>query len=440
MLPDATVPASLLAVLGVLRGSFTSPTFSTFAALVTGLIANTGRGTVTGMLLGANLTRCWSHDRAHSFFARARWEPQTLGASLSHLVVRSLVPDTAALTVVVDDTLFKRRGKKVFGAAWQHDGSAAGRDGIGHGTCFVVLGLIVHLPFLPRPVCLPVAARLHRPKGEQTKVELAASMIRFLAACHRRRRIDVVADAAYHGKALRDLPVSVTFTTRLPAGAVLYDLAPPPTGRRGRPRLKGERLGTPAELTGSCRFTPVTVHRYGRTEQVFVAERTCLWYGSLHTRTVKVVLLREDATDTGCDLALVSTDLTTEAADLVIRYAWRWSIEVTFAEARQVLGVGQARSRTRRAVERTVPFGLYCYTITVIWYTLHGHHPHDTAEHRERAPWYTTKTTPAFSDMAAKLRRTIIAARFMPIDAGQPTDTEIRAVQEAWAAASTDLA
>jgi protein tyrosine phosphatase (PTP) superfamily phosphohydrolase (DUF442 family) len=51
-----------------------------------------------------------------------------------------------------------------------------------------------------------------------------------------------------------------------------------------------------------------------------------------------------------------------------------------------------------------------------------------------------TKTHPAFSDITAKLRRTIIAARFMPIDAGQPTDTEIRAVQEAWAAASADLA
>ncbi|WP_338678377.1 hypothetical protein V1460_04145 [Streptomyces sp. SCSIO 30461] len=113
---------------------------------------------------------------------------------------------------------------------------------------------------------------------------------------------------------------------------------------------------------------------------------------------------------------------------------------MTFAEARQVLGAGQACSRTRHAIERTVPFGLYCYTITVIWYTLHGHHPHDTAGHRTRAPWYVTKTHPAFSDMAAKLRRTIIAARFMPIDAGQPTDTEIRAVQEAWAAASTDLA
>ncbi|KUO14373.1 IS701 family transposase [Streptomyces dysideae] len=440
MLPDPTVPASLLAVLTSLRGSFTSPTFSTFAALVTGLIAQTGRGTVTGMLLGANLTRHWSHDRAHAFFARARWDPQTLGASLSHLVVSSLVPDGAPLTVVVDDTLFKRRGKKVFGAAWQHDGCAAGRDGIGYGTCFVVLGLIVDLPFLPRSACLPVAARLHRPKGEQTKVELAASMTRFLAACHWGRRIDVVADAAYHGKALRDLPASVTFTTRLPANAMLYALAPPPTGRRGRPHLKGDRLGTPAELAAALMFTPVTVTRYGRTETVFTAETTCLWYGSFHTRAVKVVLLREDTTDTGYDLALVATDLTGPAGQLVARYAARWSIEVTFAESRTVLGVGQAHNRTRRAVERTVPFGLHCYTITVLWYALHGHHPSDAAERRERAPWYTTKTDPAFADMAAKLRRTVIAARFLPTVPGRPTDAEIREVQHAWAAADGDQA
>jgi hypothetical protein len=265
-------------------------------------------------------------------------------------------------------------------------------------------------------------------------------MIRFLAACHWSRRIDVVADAAYRGKALRDLPVSVTFTTRLPSHAVLYRLAPPPTGRRGRPRLKGDRLGTPAELAATPAFTAQAVTRYGRTKTVFTAETTCLWYGSFHTQTVKVRLLREDAVDTGYDLALISTDLTASAGQLVARYPGRWSIEVTFGEAPGILGVGQAHHRTRRAVQRGVPFGLYCYTITVVWYALHGHHPQDAAEHRARAPWYLTKTHPAFSDMTANLRRTIIAARFMPIDAGQPTDTEIRAVQEAWAAASAHLA
>ncbi|MEU0820195.1 transposase [Streptomyces mirabilis] len=436
MLPDSTVPASLLAVLTFLRGCFTTPTFTTFTALVTGLIAQTGRGTVTGMLTGAGLTRTWSHDRAHTFFSRASWNPDLLGISLSHLIVRQLLPEEAVLTVAVDDTLFKRRGRKVFGAAWQHDGAATGPRGVGRGTCFVVLGLVVDLPFLARPVM----ARLWRPGQEVSKVDIAASMVRLLAACHHGRRIHVVADAAYHGKALRDLPTTCTFTTRLPAPSVLFALAPPRTGKRGRPALKGARLGTPAELAATADFAPVQVTRYQRTEQVYLAEVTCLWYGSLHARTVRVILLRDDTTDTGYDLALVTTDLASSAAGLITRYAMRWSIEVTFAEARGLLGTGEAHNRTRAAVERTVPFGLYCYTITVAWYALHGHQPGDVAEHRQRAPWYTNKTDPSLSDMVAKLRRVIIAARFMPTHPGQPTEQEIRTVQQAWAAASTNAA
>jgi hypothetical protein len=75
----------------------------------------------------------------------------------------------------------------------------------------------------------------------------------------------------------------------------------------------------------------------------------------------------------------------------------------------------------------------------VAWYAVHGHQPSDVAEHRERAPWCTTKTVPSLADMVAKLRRLIIAARLMPTRPGQPTDQEIRAVQQAWAAASTNL-
>ncbi|WP_370375707.1 transposase [Catenulispora sp. GAS73] len=233
-------------------------------------------------------------------------------------------------------------------------------------------------------------------------------MIRLLAVCHHQRTLHVVADAAYHGKALRKLRGNVIVTTRLPANAVLYDLAPPRTGRRGR------------------------------TDAVYLAEISCLWYGSFHTRTVRVILLRDASTESGYDLALVTTDLHSSPAALIGRYAWRWSIEVTFAEARDLLGVGQARNRTENAIRRTVPFSLYCYTITVIWYTLHGHHPNDAAERRHRAPWYTTKTEPAFSDMLAKLRRVIVTARFFPITAGRPTDDDIRTVQQAWASASLD--
>ncbi|MGX4695355.1 hypothetical protein [Streptomyces sp. JNUCC 63] len=102
------------------------------------------------------------------------------------------------------------------------------------------------------------------------------------------------------------------------------------------------------------------------------------------------------------------------------------------------VGVGAGQLHHPRAVERTVLFSLYCYAITVVRYTLHGHHPRDAAERRERAPWCSTKADPSVADMAAKLRRVIIAARFSPICPGRPTDQEIRAVQQTWAAAGLD--
>jgi hypothetical protein len=55
----------------------------------------------------------------------------------------------------------------------------------------------------------------------------------------------------------------------------------------------------------------------------------------------------------------------------------------------------------------------------VLWYTLHGHHPADAADRREAAPRYTTKTEPSLSGMLAKLRRVIIAARFLPTSPGR---------------------
>jgi hypothetical protein len=111
----------------------------------------------------------------------------------------------------------------------------------------------------------------------------------------------------------------------------------------------------------------------------------------------------------------------------VARYAARWGIEQAFADARQIMGVGEARNRTRRAVERTVPFGLICFSVVIVWYTLHGHAPEDVTGHRTRARWYTTKTEPSYDDMAVKLRRVIIAARFRSPCPEQATPQETRA-------------
>ena len=114
-----------------------------------------------------------------------------------------------------------------------------------------------------------------------------------------------------------------------------------------------------------------------------------------------------------------------------------WAIETAFHDARQTLGAGEARNRTQTAVERTLPFGLFAYTVTIAWYALAGHEPTDTDEHRLRARWYTTKTQPSFEDMTAKLRRVIIAHRFRNPRPHQAEPEEIQAVLTAWAIAGT---
>lgn len=139
--------------------------------------------------------------------------------------------------------------------------------------------------------------------------------------------------------------------------------------------------------------------------------------------------------DRGYGLPLITTDLESSAEDLVARYAVRWGIEPAFADARQILGVGHARNRTCRAVERAVPFGLIRFSVVTVWYALHGHARDDVASHRTRARWYTTKTEPSYDDMAVDLGRVIIAVRFRSPCPEQATPQETRAVLAAWAAA-----
>ena len=89
----------------------------------------------------------------------------------------------------------------------------------------------------------------------------------------------MVADAACAGKELTGLPAAITWTTRLRKDAALYDLPPARTGRRGRPRAKGDKLPSPVRLAATAAFVPVTVTRYGKTATVHAAAVTCLSYG-----------------------------------------------------------------------------------------------------------------------------------------------------------------
>jgi DDE superfamily endonuclease len=438
MLPDVSepVPASLLSLLAGLAPLFTAPSFRTFCGLACGFLARPGKPTVCGMLEGAALSRLWPHDRAHSFFSRARWKPDGLGLAVARLVVSLLVPDGEPVAVAIDDTLFRRRGKKVWAASWFHDGSAQGPAKTGYGNNWVVLAVIVRIPMIARPVAVPVMAKLViKGSNSASRLWLARRMTGQLAGALPGRAIHVTADSAYAGGELKGLPAGVTWTTRLRKDAALHALPPQRTGKRGRPRVKGDRLPSLARLAATTAFTQVTVTRYGKTVAVQAAVATCLWHSVFGSRPVTVVIVR-DKSASGLDIALVTTDTTATAAQVIERYATRWAIEIAIQDAKQLFGAGQARNRTARAVERTLPFQLACQAIAVLWYATAGHDPADAENRRSAAPWYTTKSQPSTADMTAKLRRVIIAARFHVSRPDYPTREEISALRLAWADAA----
>jgi len=302
-----------------------------------------------------------------------------------------------------------------------------------------VVGVLVDLPFVAhRRVCLPVLARLWQPhQPGRGKLDLACGLVSLIASRAPDRAVHLVGDAAYAGKTLRRLPPRVTVTTRLRADAALYALpGPRRPSQRGRPRVKGERLPELIVLAGmtSIRWQLVQVRCYGRTRTKELTSLVCLWYTVFGAQPVRVVLVRPPGAPDGYELALVSTDLDASPAELVERYSTRWSVEVCFEESRQILGVGQARNRTRKAVERTVPFGLVCLSLLVCWYAQHGRPAADVAARRARAPWYRTKRAVSLADMLTALRRELLTAQFLPSPLVTPTLEQLLQAQLTWAA------
>jgi hypothetical protein len=442
------VPSSLAGLLFLLRPCFTTPTFATFQALMVGLVSQTAQRTVCGMLVGARLGGVWHHTRAHRFFSRARWCPQELGLRIADVVIARLLAPDAPILLALDDTLMHRRGRRVHGAHWHHDATAnSPSHSVAWGNNWVVVGIVVRLAFLERPICLPVCFALWQPRRRHlargqidperpSKPALARSLVDLIAARHPARTVHVVGDAGYASRAWRGLPSHVTMTFRLRRDAALNAPTPPRTGRRGRPAKKGARLAQIAQIAAGAAWQSAAVTRYAKTQQLQLHQLDCLWYEALSDTPCRLILVADPDDPARAQLALLSTDMASTPAQIIARYADRWSIEVCFQDAKHEFGVGHARNRVALAVQRTVPFGFLSMTLTILWYALHGHHPQVVAARRHQAPWYQTKSSPSTADMLATMRRTIIAAQYQPGHPAAPTPREINAVQHAWAAAA----
>ena len=339
------------------------------------------------------------------------------------------------MRVAVDDTLLRRRGKKVWAALWTHDGSARSKDKIGFGNTWVIAAILVDLPFASRPVALPVLARLWRGKDTASRTELALAMVKDLKRVAGQRIVHVVADAAYHHPQIAPYPPGSPGPPAWPPTRPCSACPRPATGKAGRPRKKGNPLGTLIQIAAGTAWRAVTVQRYGQTADVRLAERRVQWYGPWKdlpcpadpaARLEQVLRPRADHH---------RPDHPGRADHHPVRLALDHRGRVLPDASDPRRRPGPQPHRPRRRTHRPVrPDRLHPRRPLV--------RPARQPHRRRRkptapaSPWYTRKTEVSFQDMTDTLRRVIIAARYLPTSPRQATNEEILAVTTAWAQAA----
>jgi hypothetical protein len=194
--------------------------------------------------------------------------------------------------------------------------------------------------------------------------------------------------------------------TRLRLDAALSDPPPPRApGTKGRPRLKGKRRPTLEAVLAEER-TPWTSWRvaqwYGEgPREGEVATDTAMWY---HTGqppvAIRWVLIR-DPQEHFKPQALLSTNLEHTPEQMLTWFVRRWTMEVTFEEARAHLGMETQRQWNDRAIARTTPALLSLYSIITLTAQLLIE---KGATCVRNTAWYR-KTRPTFSDAIALVRR-----------------------------------
>ena len=144
------------------RYGVTRPGFRNLVVIATGWILAQGPRAVTEALVVTDVSARRHWEAFHRFFSRGAWSPDVLGRNVFHRLRRWF--DDETVRIVIDDTIAPKKGPHVFGIGSHLDlvRSTKFCRIFTFGHCWVVLAVVVRLPFSTRTWALPVLFRLYR--------------------------------------------------------------------------------------------------------------------------------------------------------------------------------------------------------------------------------------------------------------------------------------
>jgi hypothetical protein len=358
----------------------------------------------------------WSS--AYRLFEHDRIDTKALFTPAREAVLGHLSNDEPLYTMI-DDTILRKRGRKINGAAWKRDplGPAFHTNFVWSQRFFQMSAALPEVGGNGRAVAIPIefthAPSAMKPKKNAKEDEwekyrcdqkdmsigaVAAKSLRALKNNVPNRQVICSADGGYTNKTVfRNIPEGMTLIGRIRKDARLYAVPENDGGGRGRKRYYGTPLPTPETIRqdSSMPWQAVEAFAAGKRHSFDVKTISNARWEGTGDRDVRIVAIRPLSYRLSKrsrllyrkPAYLICTDPALDIATLVQSYMWRWEIELGFRDEKTVMGTGQAQVRNPKAVESVPALVVAAYAYLLLAATEIS----CTASSLPRTKWYPAK-------------------------------------------------
>ncbi len=377
-----TIPSVIVQLLAAFSETLTVPTFGNVLVLVCGVILS-NKGTISAALRVMREDQDKGYGKYYRVMNRAVWSCLSLSRILLGLIVVTCLTPSMPLMLVVDDTLERRKGKKIGKKGWHRDPthSSGSRVTKAQGIRWLSIQILVPVPWSKRRWSLPFMTVPAPSKKtceklgvkHQSCVELTCILIGIIRRWNPRQEMYLIGDGAFTAVklCLRCEELEIVHISRGRFDLQLY--AKPkaqPKGKRGRKARKGKRQASLQERLSDVKtvWGMMLVKWYGGKEkEVEIATGRALWHRSgFDPVEIRWIIVRcsEGSINPMC---IISTDIEKGVQEIVESYVARWNIEVTFEEMRAQLGFEEQRHWSEKAIDRSTPclFGMFSIIVLI---------------------------------------------------------------------------
>lgn len=309
------LPPSILAFLAPFFVLFhVKKSFSKFLLFFIGSVSCRTGTTVCACLRALGMKGEKAFANYHHFLNRCRFS--LLDAS--RILIQMLLPLTGSeITLVVDEHLERRRGKKIKAKATYRDPVASSKQWKVKctGLKWIVVSLLIRFPWSTRPFALPVLCALRYPEDHpknlkrhtRSGIDIVCQMLFVIRRWFPDSHITVLGDGDYARVKLCRVckRLSMELITRLRADARLHEKPEQLKNKRGRPQRLGSRITRPQEDL----WKKEIVNWYGgQTKELLAAAKNCLWLAGKASQIIelKAVWVKMRVTD---EIILMTTAL-----------------------------------------------------------------------------------------------------------------------------------